>query len=395
MVNAKQPLMGRGRKQVNHLIPLPFPEPEIHIHVKTAYSLFHSLFNGAPDSHDLPRALHSRGQGLICGHELVKGPPGYLDHSIVHSGLKGRRRLFGNIIGYLVQGHADGDLCGHPGYGVPCGFAGQCRGAAHPWVDFHDPVFAVLYCKLDIAPAFDGQASYDIDTGTAQHLVVPVRQGLAGSDHNALPCMDTHGVDILHVAYHDTGIIGITHHLVLELFPAQNALLDEYLVDTAAFQAQFSDRDEFFLCPGNSTASPAQGIGRPDDKGQAQFIDHCNCILNGVHGLAAGYRLTDTLHGLFEQVPVLGILYGFQWCTVKFDIVFLKYPHPGQFTNNVQPGLPPQSRDHSVWPLLFNDALNNFGFDGFYIHHICHFRVGHDSGRVGVNEYHAHTFFPQ
>ncbi len=140
--------------------------------------------------------------------------------------------------------------------------------------------------------------------------MVPVREGLAWCDHDALTGMDTHGVDVFHIAYHDAGIIGITHHFVLELFPAQYALLNKHLIDTAALQAQFGDRDEFFLCPGNPTAGPAQCICRPDDQGQAQFIDQCNCIIDSVHGFAARYGFADALHGLLEQVPVLGILDG-------------------------------------------------------------------------------------
>jgi hypothetical protein len=46
-----------------------------------------------------------------------------------------------------------------------------------------------------------------------------------------LPGMDAHGVEVLHVAYYHAVVLGVPHHLVLELLPSQDRLLDEDLVD--------------------------------------------------------------------------------------------------------------------------------------------------------------------
>ncbi len=38
--------------------------------------------------------------------------------------------------------------------------------------------------------------------------------------------MNPHRINILHVAYHDTGIVLVPHDLVLKLLPSEYALLD-------------------------------------------------------------------------------------------------------------------------------------------------------------------------
>ena len=71
----------------------------------------------------------------------------------------------------------------------------------------------------------------------AQHLVLVVGERLAGRDDDRVAGVDAHRVDVLHVADDDAGVGGVAHHLVLELFPADQRLLDEHLVDRAGRQA--------------------------------------------------------------------------------------------------------------------------------------------------------------
>ena len=44
--------------------------------------------------------------------------------------------------------------------------------------------------------------------------------------------MNTNRIQILHITYGNTGTVRITHNLVLNLFPARDTTLNQYLTDT-------------------------------------------------------------------------------------------------------------------------------------------------------------------
>ena len=59
-----------------------------------------------------------------------------------------------------------------------------------------------------------------------------VGQRLRRRDHDGVARVDAHRVEVLHVADRDAGADGVSHHLVLDLFPAHaQRLLDKHLRD--------------------------------------------------------------------------------------------------------------------------------------------------------------------
>jgi hypothetical protein len=67
----------------------------------------------------------------------------------------------------------------------------------------------------------------------AEHLVLVVVERLRRRDHDGLARVDAHRVEVLHVADGDAVVAEVAHHLVLDLLPALEVLLDEHLGDAA------------------------------------------------------------------------------------------------------------------------------------------------------------------
>ncbi len=61
--------------------------------------------------------------------------------------------------------------------------------------------------------------------------MVAVRKSLLGGDDDRFTGMDSHRVDVFHRADDDAVVSRVSHHLVLVLLPAENALFDEHLTD--------------------------------------------------------------------------------------------------------------------------------------------------------------------
>ena len=71
----------------------------------------------------------------------------------------------------------------------------------------------------------------------AQPLVDRVGQRLDGRDDDRVAGVDAQRVDVLHGADGDARVVRVAHHLVLDLLPAHEAVLDHDLADGAQAQA--------------------------------------------------------------------------------------------------------------------------------------------------------------
>src|SRR5947209_8929312 len=60
---------------------------------------------------------------------------------------------------------------------------------------------------------------------------------------------------------------------LLELFPAQHALLDQHFAGGGSVDAALDDLDEFGLVIGDAAAGAAHGEARPDDRRQADVLE--------------------------------------------------------------------------------------------------------------------------
>ena len=146
-------------------------------------------FKAAVEGHDFARRLHLGAQGFIGQGEFFERPARKLDDAVVEGRFEAGRRLARNGISNLVQRKTGGHFGGNFGDGIARRFRSQGRRTADTRIDFDDVVLVAVRVEgiLDVAAAFDFQAADDIEGCRAQHLILQVIQGLAGSDDDGSP----------------------------------------------------------------------------------------------------------------------------------------------------------------------------------------------------------------
>ena len=53
----------------------------------------------------------------------------------------------------------------------------------------------------------------------------------------------------------------------------------------------------------------------------------------------------------------------------------------------IQRRLPAHGGQQRIWPFFLNDFFNNFPSDGLDVGDICRLGIGHDGGRVAIDQY--------
>src|SRR5213078_578815 len=116
------------------------------------------------------------------------------------------------------------------------------------------------------------------DGDRAQQLILGVIERLRRRHHDRIAGVDAHGVDVLHVAYRDAVVAGVAHHLVLDLLPALETLLDQYLGDAAGESAP-QGRFDLRLEPHDAAALPAERVAAAQHDRQPDLADRApRCI---------------------------------------------------------------------------------------------------------------------
>ncbi len=109
----------------------------------------------------------------------------------------------------------------------------------------------------------------------------------------------------------------------------------------------------------------------------------------------AGNGQADLLHRLLEQGPVLGLLDGRQLGADQFDAELVQNPHLGHGHRRIQRRLAAQGRQDRVRALLFDDLGQDLRRDRLDVGAVGKIRVGHDGGRVAVQQHHLVALFLQ
>ncbi len=83
--------------------------------------------------------------------------------------------------------------------------------------------------KLDIRPSDDLDGLHDVIRVFLELLLQFPVYGQHRCGTERVPRVDPHGVHVFDETHGDHLILGVPHHLKLELFPAEDGLFDEYL----------------------------------------------------------------------------------------------------------------------------------------------------------------------
>ena len=149
----------------------------------------------------------------------------------------------------------------------------------------------------------------------------------AGATVIEIAGMDAHRIDVLDRADDDAIVLLVAHHLHLELFPAEHALLDQDLVGRRSVDAALDDLDQFASCVGDAPARAAHGEARADDRGQADVGHRGQRLRQRLHLMRARRLEADARHRLAEPLAVLGLVDRIGGGADHLDVITLEHAH--------------------------------------------------------------------
>jgi len=118
----------------------------------------------------------------------------------------------------------------------------------------------------------------------------------------------------------------------------------------------------------------------------AQGIDPCAALIHGVGDDAAGDLGATTLDDVLELVTVLPGVDGRGGGADELDVVLIEHTALDQAHGGVEGGLPAQGGQDRVGAFFIDNFFDDLGGDRLDVGGVGDVGVGHDRGRVGVDQ---------
>ena len=356
------------------------------------------LLERPPDRHRLPHRLHVGGEPRLGSRELLEREARPLDHAVVDRGLEAGRGGSRDVVGNLLQRVADRQPGGDLGDRESRRLAGQRARARYPRVhlDHHDLVGGAVDRELDVRPAgLHADGADGCDRLVAQRLVLLVGERLLRRDADAVAGVHAHRIEVLDRA-DDHDVVGpVAHHLELELAPTQHRLLEQDLGDRRGLEPTADHACEVVLGVHDAAALPAEREGGPDDERETDLGDRGKGIVDRVSDRAARHAQPGLGHRLAEALAILGALDRVDVRADQLDPVALERAVLVQGLGQVERGLAAEGGQQGVWALPFDHLAHRPGEQRLDVGRGGHLRIGHDRGRIGVDQHHLVAFVHQ
>jgi hypothetical protein len=348
--------------------------------------------------HHLAHRLHLGGETRVGIGELLERPPRHLDHHVVEGRLEARGGLAGDVVRDLVQPVADRQPRGDLGDGEPGGLAGQRRGPRHPRVhlDQNHPPGGGVHRELDVGSSgLHAHGSDACQCGIPHLLILPIGERLRRSHGDRVPRVHAHRVYVLDRA-HDHGIVGgVAHHLELEFFPPRDRLLHQDLADGTGRDALGRHPAELFLVVGQPASSTTQHVRGPDHHREAEGLRGGRRRVDGAGERRSGERKARLLHDPDEHRALLGAADGRHACPEELHAVRIEGGRLRQRDGDVERRLPPEGGKERIRPFPLDDGEHRLGCERFDVGAVREFRIGHDRGRVGIDQDDPEALLPE
>ena len=393
------PLAERGDDLVaRHAFQLGHPVEPVEIGFETAQRLLHRFGKAATDRHDLTDRFHRGRQFVLGALELLEREARDLGHDIVDRRFETGRGRAGDLVLDLVERIAHRQLGGDARDRETGRLRCQRGGPRHARVHLDHDQAAIFRIdrELDVrAAGFDPDLAQHVDAGGAHDLVFLVSQRQRRRHGDAVAGMHAHRIDILDRTDDDAIVLAVAHHLHLEFLPPEERFLDQDFGGGRGFEAFAHDPFELGLVIGDPAAGAAQREAGTDDRRQAGAFEHRKRLVHRIGDAAARAFEPDLVHRLAETLAVLGLVDRIGIGADHLHAVFLESAVVEQRQRAVERGLPAHRRQHRVGALLGDDLGDDLGRDRLDIGRVGHFRIGHDRGRVGVDQDDPVTLFLQ
>jgi len=148
--------------------------------VNHADSLLERFFESTADSHDFTDGLHGRANVTVDVLELAQVPTGHLGDDVIKRGLEVGSGRASDGVGKLRKSVTQTDLRGGVRKRVASSLGSKSGRTRQTSVDLNDTVVETIGLKsvLNVALSNDTQVTNDLDSGSAEHVVLLIAEGL-------------------------------------------------------------------------------------------------------------------------------------------------------------------------------------------------------------------------
>ena len=236
--------------------------------------------------------------------------------------------------------------------------------------------------------------AHRLDGDRAQPLIFLVGQGLGRRDDDGIPGVDSHRVEVLHIADGDAVVAPVADDLVFDLLPAVQVLLDEHLRDAAVERALQRGFEVAFFA-NDVAALSAQRVGPPQHDRKADLLGGPLRLRDRVTRNAARRLDADLVEPLDEETPVLGVLDGLDGSAEDADAVALEHAATIEVQATVERRLTAEGQQDGIDLVRGDHALDELRNHRHQMHSVGQAVAGLNCGDVGVDEDRLDTLFPQ
>ena len=235
----------------------------------------------------------------------------------------------------------------------------------------------------------------DGDADVTQLLVFAVGQGEDRCHGDGVAGVHADRVDVFDRADDHDIVLLVAHQLEFVFLPAFDAFLDQHLVGRGIVDAGAGDAVQLVFVVRDAGAETTHGEARTDHQRVAELLGDLVDFLKGMRDVGAGGFGAGLLHDLLEEFAVLATIDGVKGRADQLDVVLLEHARLAQRHGRVQRGLSAQRRQQRVRTFLGDDLLEDRGGDRLDVGGVGHFRIGHDGGRVGIDQNDPNALFAQ
>ena len=278
--------------------------------------------------------------------------------------------------------------------GKPVALDASALDRRHPRVHLDDdqPPVVRVDRELDVAAAgVHADLAQDRDAQVAHPLVFPVGQRHGRRDGDRVAGVHAHRVEVLDRAHHHDVVVAVAHQLELEFLPAVDRFLDQHVGAGASRQPRAGHPVDLLDGARHARARPPiVKLGRTTT-GRPSSLDRLAHLSMVRRTRLRADSPPDLADDVLEPLPVLAALDGVEVGADQLDAVALQHPVLVQRHRRFSAVCPPSVASSAsillprsaCWAITFS---TNAGVMRLDVGVVGVLRVGHDRGRVGVDQ---------
>jgi len=250
--------------------------------------------------------------------------------------------------------------------------------------------------KLDVgASGLHADGPDDREAGISHPLILPVGERHRRGDGDRVARMHSAGIEVFDGADHDGVVVGIPHHLHFVFLPAEDRLLDEHLAHRREIEASPDLRVELLAVVRHARARSPQREARPDHGRKADLREHFAGLVQAANDSSPAGLETNRLHQRLEGFAVLTPADRVGLGADHLHAVLGKNAEPIEFHRQIERRLAAEGGENRIGFLDLDYLLKHLDRERLDVRPIGRARIGHDRGRVGIDEYHPVAVLPE